>query len=185
MGAGTAAVMGTLMLALPGAVAARMVPPLTLSRGASAAATELVQAKGRGAGLSQVSVAADQSFRVLDRGREVATLVTGKGTVAGANPGCFAAIVQEGRVSVAPTIGSGEWEAQTCGAPVAAALLSVSSPVRIGVIFHAYSPNAEGDEPVVLVWDRARGTLTTDPAASRRASVAGATTISAMRQALR
>lgn len=135
--------------------------------------------------LSDVAITAAQSFKIMRGGQQVATFVAGEGRVPDAvNAGCFAAIVQNGRATVLPTIGSGAWEAETCLSTDAVGIFGASDPVRIAVIYKAASPNAEVLEPVVLQWDRA-GRVTIDEAASTRASIAGATSVKAVRDLLK
>lgn len=157
---------------------------ITLSPPADAAAIDEARQAAEAAGMTDVSVTEVQSFRLLAGTEHVATIVAGEGKEADAiNAGCFVALVQDGNASVVPTMGSGEWEAQTCLATKALGLLSSEGTVRIGVIYDGASPNASGTEPIVLVWDRAGGTLRIDEAASKRASLAGALTIKALRTA--
>ncbi|TCP70963.1 hypothetical protein C8J43_10233 [Sphingomonas sp. PP-CE-1G-424] len=135
--------------------------------------------------LSDVAVTSAQSFKIMSGGQQIATFVAGEGKAPDAvNAGCFAAIVQNGRATVLPTIGSGAWEAETCLSTDAVGILGASDPVRIAVIYKAASPNAEVLEPVVLQWDRA-GRVTIDEAASTRASTAGATSVKAVRELLK
>lgn len=135
--------------------------------------------------LSDVAVTSAQSFKIMSGGQQIATFVAGEGKAPDAvNAGCFAAIVQNGRATVLPTIGSGAWEAETCLSTDAVGILGASDPVRIAVIYKAASPNAEVLEPVVLQWDRT-GRVTIDEAASTRASTAGATSVKAVRELLK
>ncbi|KQM61661.1 hypothetical protein ASE65_05405 [Sphingomonas sp. Leaf16] len=48
----------------------------------------------------------------------------------------------------------------------------------------SHSPNAQVFEPVALRWVRSTNALSIDPVRSRRASLAGAQSIAAMRRAL-
>lgn len=84
-----------------------------------------------------------------------------------------------------PTIGSGDWEAETCVIAMATGLISTGNPVVIGIVYQAASPNALVREPLVLRWDRKDQTLVADEALSRQASVKAATTIASMRRLLR
>jgi len=146
---------------------------------ALAAAVELARH-----GMSKVSATPAQSFRIMDGERHVATLVSGEGLARDASYlGCFTALVQNKRASMVSTIGSGEWEAETCGGTIAVGILSIGETVAIGVLAQAFSPNAEAVEPVVLQWDPATGGLSIDQALSKRASLAGATSIDAIRRA--
>lgn len=158
---------------------------LKLSGPASSDAIAAVLAEAKRQGMRKVEVSAAQSFRLTDGAREVAALVTGEGDVAGApNAGCFVAISRAGNVELIPTIGYGDYEAETCGGPVAVGLLSLDPTVRIGVIHKAYSPNTELVEPLVIEWNPSDDTLLIDTALSRRALDGGATTIAAMRRIL-
>lgn len=146
---------------------------------ALAAAVELA-----GHGMTEVRATPAQSFQIMDGERHVATLVSGKGLARDATySGCFTALVQNKRASIVSTIGSGEWEAETCGGTIAVGILSVGETVAIGLLAQAFSPNAEAVEPVVLRWDPATGGLSIDQALSKRASLAGATSLDAIRRA--
>jgi len=133
-----------------------------------------------------MKIAPAQSFRIVEGGSEAATLVTGEGNMPGTtNAGCFVAIVHQGKASLTPTIGYGDYEAETCSGPASVGVLSSGSPVRFGVVFDASSPNAQVREPVVVSWNRGDNTLLIDDALSVKASQAGALTIAAMRQLAR
>ncbi len=170
-----------------GAVSAQPAPGGTIALAGPARAEAIARAaaQAKRQGWRKIMATPAQSFRITRSGREVATLVTGEATFASGVPGCFAAIVQGDRVALVPTVGTGDYETTSCGKPVAAGLLSPREPVTIGVLFAAYSPNAEGIEPVALRWRASDGTLTIDAAGSRRASLAGAQTIAQMRRAIR
>lgn len=149
--------------------------------GAEATAAALAEAKRQG--ITEVEVSRDQSFRVMDGAHEAATLITGEGDMPDAvNAGCFVAIARAGNVELIPTIGYGDYEAETCGGPVAVGLLSSGPVARVGVIFKASSPNTELTEPLVIDWDRSNDTLLINEALSRRALDGGATSIAAMRR---
>ncbi len=138
-----------------------------------------------GHAMTRVGATPAQSFRIMDGERHVATLVSGNGRAPDATyPGCFTALVQDGRASIVSTIGSGEWEAEACGGTTAVGILSVGETVTIGLLVKAFSPNAEVVEPVVLQWDPATGGLRIDQALSKQASLAGAGTLAAIRRAV-
>lgn len=167
--------------------AADMAPALAgihLSGAASADSIAATRACATGAGWTDIVVTEAQSFRMVARDRPVATLVTGAATLASDVPGCFAAVVRGDRVALVPTIGQGDYETTRCGRPVAVGMLPPGEPVGIGVIFQSYSPNAQVFEPVALRWVRSTNSLSIDPVRSRRASLAGAQSIAAMRRAL-
>jgi hypothetical protein len=155
-----------------------------LAAGADDAAIMAVRQATRG--MPSATINRSQSFRIVDRGRHVATLVAGKGQAPDAvTMRCIMALVQDGRTTVVPTIGSGNWEAETCGRALATGLIARGNTVLIGVVYEAASPNTLVREPVVLRWNRKNRTLVPDEALSRRASEMGATTIAAMRRLLR
>lgn len=127
-----------------------------------------------------------QSFHIVQQGRKVATLVAGKVQAPGAvYVGCFMALVQDGRTTVVPTIGSGDWEAETCGRAISMGLIATRNGVIIGIVYEASSPNTLVREPVLLRWNRKDRTLVADEALSRQASIKGATTIAAMGRLLK
>ena len=165
--------------------AAATVAQVPLKLLAPADAPALAAVRQAAATLSDVVVTSAQSFKIMSGGQQVATFVAGEGKAPDAvNAGCFAAIVQNGRATLLPTIGSGAWEAETCLSTDAVGILGSSGPMRIAVIYKAASPNAEVLEPVVLQWDRG-GHVTIDEAASTRASTAGATSVKAVRDLLK
>jgi hypothetical protein len=136
--------------------------------------------------MTSATIDRSQSFRIVDRGRHVATLVAGKSQAPDAlTMKCFVALVQDGRTTLVPTIGSGNWEAETCGRALATGLIARGDTVLIGIVYEAASPNTLVREPVLLRWNRHTRTLMPDEALSQRASEKGATTISAMRRLLR
>ncbi|MET0373852.1 MAG: hypothetical protein ABW128_06295 [Rhizorhabdus sp.] len=154
-----------------------------LAAGADDAAIMAVRQTTRG--MTSATVDRSQSFRIVDRGRHVATLVAGKGQAHdGMTMKCFMALVQDGRTTLVPTIGSGNWEAETCGRALATGLIVSGDIVLIGIVYEAASPNTLVREPVVLRWNRRTRTLVPDEALSQRASEKGATTIAAMRRLL-
>lgn len=153
----------------------------------SADAEAIAQTKTAVAGqqMTKVQITSPQSFGLTVDGQRVASIVTGEASLANGTPGCFAAIVQDGKVSLVPTIGQGEYEAESCDKPTAVGILSSSGDVvRIGAVFGAFSPNATVSEPIVLNWSRSTGALSIDAAGSSKASQAGAQSIAAMRKAV-
>ncbi len=165
--------------------AAQVSGEVKLSGAAGTAAIAAAEAEAKRQGMTGVAATA-QSFRLTEAGRDVATVITGKATMPDAPyAGCFVALVRDADVKLIPTIGHGEYEAETCGGPSSVGLLSSRDPVRFGIMFDASSPNAEVQEPVVVNWDRATNAITIDDARSTAASQAGATTIAAMRRAAR
>lgn len=159
-------------------------PDYKLVAPADAKAVAAVRTATRG--LQRATIDTAQSFRIVGKGGQVATLVAGQGQAPGASyMGCFVALVQGGTVVVAQTIASGEWEAQSCGRALSIGLLSSGADVAIGAVYEASSPNASGQEPVILRWHPGRRTLAPDAALSQQASIKGATTIAAMRRLVR
>ncbi|MDJ0276634.1 N-acetylmuramidase domain-containing protein [Sphingomonas sp. 2R-10] len=174
----------------PAPVAEPSAAPVTgevkLAGPAANPAVVAVEAEAKRQGLANVAVTTAQSFQVSEAGRAIATLVTGKGTMPDAPyAGCFVAIVRNAAVQLIPTIGHGEYEAETCGGPSSVGLLSSRDPIRFGIVFDASSPNTEAQEPIVVNWNRATNALGIDKARSTAASEAGATTIAEMRRTVR
>ncbi|WP_458096187.1 hypothetical protein [Roseomonas sp. WA12] len=134
----------------------------------------------RGAELLQAGTA-----RLLRDGQPVATLVSGREGVPemGHIRRCFLLVLRD-NTALAPlmTIGSGEWEAETCLGVAAIGLLPTppGQASRIGLLYHAASPNAEPTEPIVLTLSESKVSI--DIRASQRASEAGAVTLAAMRR---
>lgn len=168
------------------AVAAQASGEIKLSGAAGATAIAAAEAEAKRQGMTDVTATTAQSFRLTDAGRDVAAVVTGKATMPDAPyAGCFVAVVRNADVRVIPTIGHGEYEAETCGGPSSVGLLSSRDRVLFGIVFDAASPNAEVQEPVVVNWNPVTNALAIDDALSTAASQAGATTIAAMRRAAR
>jgi hypothetical protein len=88
-------------------------------------------------------------------------------------------------VELIPTLGSGDYEAQTCGGPTAIGILSSGSPVRFGLTFRSYSQEAEETVPMVVNWDRTDGTLLIDTELSTKAADGGVKTVAGMRPLVR
>lgn len=175
-------------LALPGSDSAyartakpslRLVTPVD---GAALAATRLATQRLQG-----VQIDGSQSYRISERGRVLGSLVSGLGQGAGATyMGCFVALVQDGATQVVPTIGHGNWEAQTCGGVAAMGIVALRDDiVLIGIVYEASSPNAHGREPVIIRWSRKDRTMLPDEELSQLASESNGQTISAMRRLLR
>lgn len=158
---------------------------VALAGSADAEAIKQTEAAAAGQQMTKVEVTSPQSFGLAVDGKRVASVVTGEAGLANGTPGCFAAIVQGGKVSLVATIGQDEYEAESCDKPTAVGILSSSGDVvRIGAVFGAFSPNATVSEPIVLNWSRSTGALSIDAAGSSKASNAGAQTIAAMRRAV-
>ncbi|HPU15113.1 MAG TPA: hypothetical protein PK808_03435 [Polymorphobacter sp.] len=176
------------------AAAALFLPAATLALRPTAASDAALIAKARSVAantVGDVAIDAAQSFRVV-RGKQFkGLLVSGSGEVArdGAGPvhGCFVAAVNaDGRIKVIPTIGTDNWEAETCIGVKAVSLLKpdAAGTQRLVLIYDAASPNAAAVEPVVLRWSGRLNTAQIDVAASDKASQAGAETIAEVRTAL-
>ena len=134
------------------AAAALLLPAATLALRPTGANDAALIAKARSVAANTISdVAIDdaQSFRVL-RGKQLKGLfVSGSGEVTrdGAGPvhGCFVVGVNaDGRVRVIQTIGTDNWEAETCIAVKAVSLLKADADgtQRLVLIYDAASPNA-------------------------------------------
>jgi|GEM_PF-6139000 hypothetical protein len=176
------------------AAAALLLPAATLALRPTGANDAALIAKARSVAANTISdVAIDdaQSFRVL-RGKQLKGLfVSGSGEVTrdGAGPvhGCFVVGVNaDGRVRVIQTIGTDNWEAETCIAVKAVSLLKADADgtQRLVLIYDAASPNAATVEPVVLRWTGRLDRAEVDITASDKASQAGAQTIADVRAAL-
>ncbi len=158
---------------------------------AAAFQTALAATAGEHA-LSHAAVFADQSFRLVDHGRQAGTLVSGRGTRPAPSPDadpvntCFVSLVPPGSAASAVlTVGAGDWETEACAGVSAVGLLADSgADHRVAIVYRAAAPHAAPLEPVVLAWSQT-GPLRIDAAASRRASLAGAGTVAEIRAALR
>ncbi len=158
---------------------------VTLSGSADAKAMTQTRTAAGDQQMTNVKVTPSQSFGLSVDGRRIASIVTGEASLTNGTSGCFAAIAQGGKVSLVPTIGSGEYEAESCDKPTAVGILSsFGDVIRFGAVFGAFSPNATVREPIVLNWSRSTSTLSIDAARSSQASQAGAQTIAAMRRAV-
>lgn len=132
-----------------------------------------------------------QSFDVYEDGRRVGSLLSGQGKmiVPGGNGRavCFVAFVASGGVRAINTIGVDDWEAETCLSVNAIGVVSVESGAgRVAFVFEAAAPHEVVLEPVVMILPEvAENPLAIDLAATKLASLAGATTIKAVQGALR
>lgn len=141
------------------------------------------------AGLHDATLIKTQSFVVLQNGKPIGMLMSGTGSLSIgngiSNGACFVAWQNAGEpaVSILPTVGSGDWEAETCRSVSAVGLLDTSSSAfSIGFAYSADSPHATVEEPVVLSMDPIGHTLHVNAVETKRASDTGATTIKAMRR---
>ena len=172
-----------LQLASPVLAADGVTPSGHVTADAIAKATDSAAASGPG----DPRIDRSQSCKITCGGAAVGSFLSGSGEFsndAGAKTAtCFAAFVPtEGRVSVVPTIGKGDWEAETCESVKAISTLPASGgTARIGVLYQASSPNAEPIEPVVFDLGGGSGVLAVDTQATRKASLAGITTVGKLR----
>lgn len=132
-----------------------------------------------------------QSFVVLQAGMQIGTVMSGIGSVSTGsgmtNSVCFIAWQSAGSSTpvIVPTVGSGDWEAESCQSVAAVGLLGAShGALYIGFIYVAEAPHTDAKEPVILSLDPNGHMLQIDAAATKRASDAGATTVQAMRQVI-
>ncbi|RZL70674.1 MAG: hypothetical protein EOP66_16010 [Sphingomonas sp.] len=167
-------------------VSAPEVPPaqhaLKLAGQADGTVVAATLAEARRQKMTDVEISRTQSFRVVDGARQVATVLTGHGDMPDAiAAGCFIAIQQGDDVELIPTLGYGNYEAETCGGPLAVGIVS-STPVRFGIVFRGYSREAKTSVPMVVEWNRSDNTLLIDDVLSTKVWDGGATSIAAMRR---
>ncbi len=168
--------------------------PLTLAATPDAAALATVRAAASGADLrlSQPSVLAGQSFRLLSDGHPVGDLVSGRGTLpalaADANPisACFVALARpRGAPELLVTIGAGDWEAEACNGVSAVGLLPpAGGRDRAAIIYKTSAAHGSPVEPVVVSWSTTEK-LSIDAEATKRASLAGAASVADVRASLK
>lgn len=159
---------------------------LKLAGAADAASIAATRAEAKRQGMSGVEVTAGQSFRITEGGREIATVLTGEGKMPDATiAGCFVALRMGDNVELIPTLGYGDYEAQTCGGPTAVGILSSGDPVRFGMTFRSYSQDAEETVPMVVTWNRSDGSLLIDSGLSSKAADIGVKTVAGMRPLVR
>ena len=167
----------------PQPAAALPAADLKLAGLADSAAIAAALAEAQRQNLTDITVSKTQSFRLTSGTKQVATILTGEGKMADAiNPGCFVAIQQGDDIELIPTLGYGNYDAETCGGPLAIGILSPSNPVRFGIVFRGYSRDAETSVPLVVEWNRGDNTLLIDDALSTKASNGGATSIADIRR---
>ena len=157
-----------------------------LAPGTEPTVRQTVAAAAQAGGIRRARVFADQSFRVAAAG----SILTGQGFTdqpnGGENATCFVALAAAGApVRVVATVGRDEWEAETCLGIAAVGVIDTTGDiVRLAVIHRAASPSGTAMEPVVIHWDTRRAQISADVPDYRRASVAGAVTVRAVRAAL-
>jgi hypothetical protein len=133
-----------------------------------------------------------QSFRLSEDEAPVGTLVAGRGLAKNedgrSNAVCFLALVRaDGSIDLLRTVGSGDWEAESCITVKAVGLVTDATAFahpRIAIVYQAASPNTATSEPVVLSWDEKAHRIEIDTAGSKQASLAGAITLKAIRRVL-
>jgi hypothetical protein len=154
---------------------------LKLAGQADGAAVAATLAEAQRQQMTDIKISKSQSFRVINGTKQVATVLTGEGKMPDAtNAGCFIAIQQGDDVALIPTLGYGNYDADTCGGPLAVGIVS-ANPVRFGIVFRSYSRDAEITAPMVVEWNRSDNTLLIDDALSTKVVNAGAGSIAAIR----
>jgi hypothetical protein len=137
-----------------------------------------------------------QSFRLSQNGALIGTLVSGRGYVQTSEKLedgspierliCFLALAQtSGAIDLVRTIGTGEWEAESCTSIEAAGIVTAtgSAAQKIAIVYDAHVfPRSQLPEVVIFSWDEGAQRIEIDEAASRQAS--GATTIRDIRRLL-
>jgi hypothetical protein len=134
----------------------------------------------------------DKQVFQMSLGTEVlGTLVSGSGlltTDGRENSTCFVALVKlDSKVALTPTVGVGEWEAESCLSIDAVGLVSpqpVTGFGRVVVIHSGAAGNTETASAVILAWNSKARRLELDLGASKKAGLAGATTIAAVKKAI-
>lgn len=142
--------------------------------------------------LHDVVIFDKQSFHVEENKIPIGTLVSGRGMLSDQgreNSTCFVAIAKQGGlIELVLTIGVNDWEAESCMDVNAIGLISnktVAGRARVVIVYKTASPSAGVHEPVVLSWDIQANRLEIDLESSKKASLAGATTILGIRKALK
>ena len=168
-------------VSVPSAASASASQDLKLAGQADGAAVAATLAEAQRQQMTNIKISKSQSFRVINGTKQVATVLTGEGKMPDAtNAGCFIAIQQGDDVALIPTLGYGNYDADTCGGPLAVGIVS-ANPVRFGILFRSYSRDAEITAPMVVEWSRSDNTLLIDDALSTKAVNAGAGSIAAIR----
>ena len=149
-----------------------MAPAAELPASREAAAAE---------GLVEVAIDRAQSFRLTDGASNV-TLASGMALNAEGRSVCFLSVERPGAAAALTlTIGVGDHDATECRGVAAVGLVLPAE--RLVVIYLGASPNALSREPVAFALT-ADGDAAIDVEASRRLSLAGATTLAGARKAL-
>ncbi|QHM73900.1 hypothetical protein [Mixta intestinalis] len=93
-----------------------------------------------------------QSFQIKDNNNTVGVFIAGKGFNANDDTVCFVGWVsgKEKTVKLIPTIGYGNWEAETCLNTEAVSLIPYDNRNILAVIYKIGSPNATGYETVIF-----------------------------------
>jgi hypothetical protein len=137
-------------------------------------------------------VFASRLYRLSEDGRNLGTLVNGWGHFVNSagleRSACFLFLAgPEAKDGPALTVGTGDWETESCLGVKDFAIIARPPSVAgnwLGILYRASSPNFETVEPVVLSWDEQERRFVIDAAASKRASLAGTTTIKGIEGAL-
>lgn len=142
--------------------------------------------------LHDVVIFDKQSFHVEENKIPIGTLVSGRGMLSDQgreNSTCFVAIAKQGGlIDLLLTVGINDWETESCIDVNAVGLITkktVAGRVQIVIVYKAASASADVNEPVVLCWDIQAHRLEIDVESSKKASLAGATTIPNIRKVLR
>lgn len=174
-------VVASTAVSVPSAASTSAAQDLKLAGQADGAAVAATLAEAQRQQMTDITISKSQSFRVVNGTKQVATVLTGEGKMPDAtNAGCFIAIQQGDDVALIPTLGYGNYDADTCGGPLAVGIVS-ANPVRFGIVFRSYSRDAEIKAPMVVEWNRSDNTLLIDDALSTKVVNAGAGSIAAIR----
>lgn len=164
---------------------------LALSPKTDSAASAAISSRAKSAGFRDVELFPAQSYAMRE-GPEVGVMLAGRGLANGSDgkerSTCFFAIAwSDGSTEIHPTIGAGGWEAESCLSVDSVVVISsgvATDDARIATLNRAASPNADVVEPIVLQLRLKPRGLSIDTAASKAASLAGATSIDGIRRAL-
>lgn len=141
--------------------------------------------------LTKVQIFEDQIFNLRLDHQQIGTLVSGRGieNVDGReNSTCFIVFQKsDGQSELLKTVGHGDWEAETCINVKSIGMIhsKKSTSPAIAIVYEAASPNTAVLEPVVFHFSDKEFKLTIDELNTKKASLAGATTIKNIRTILK
>lgn len=125
-----------------------------------------------------------QSFHLVNEGKVLGSFIAGQGFDSQDKDVCFVAWSNNAHQveRVLPTIGFGDWEAETCHATRSVGMLDEKdNKVIIAVIYDVASPNTTAQEAIIVSVDLTNHSITINEPLTRKIGASGAKSIKELR----